>query len=136
VWARLKALEAPSRMTRTLLEESALASFDGRRAVLAIAPNMRSTANMKLVELKDLFRRACGQMIEVVIEGLEAPAASGGGDPAAGMEASPHASAAATSATPAGTATPPSSPESFADHPLIKEAIELFATRPARPPQP
>ena len=144
LWARI--LRAPDMPTvlRTILTNLRPVSYDGAagRIVISGASRYADSARARMALVVDACRKVLGRSIEVVVQSDDVPGDESPAEPGARAIATPPARPEGVQEqTPDPASEPPAHP---GQHPLVREAMELFGARivdiqqrrPSAPPPP
>jgi hypothetical protein len=132
LWSKVIRAEGISALLRAVLINSTLESLEGGRATIVCAGRYAADAQKKWRgSIVELLSRESGAPIELTIQSTDggviqtpSPAAA---EPADASSPNSPTSQTPTSAPPAPSR--PGAPNSAAEHPLVKQALELFGGR-------
>lgn len=129
LWARVLRGPGMTPVLRTILSNMRVLSVDAAsgRVVIAGEAKYAESARSRQGLIVDALRRELGRGVELLVEADEAPAEAGEPD----LPAAPDVPANRTEgeARPVPPSVPAGPPQALSEHPLIREAMELFGAR-------
>lgn len=131
-WSECLRLAATNRRLRLIIEDSRLVALEGGVATITVGSHLAGLARNSTQELTDLCSKAAGEPTRLVITSVElAPPPP---PPQNGSTSVLRPAPAASSDAPADTGAPvtTASAGDIRQHPLVKQAEELFGARVVR----